>query len=83
VIIISTALQIPAAIFTESFLSFLGLGVAVPMPSLGSLASDARQGLQAYPYQLIFPAVIISLIVLALNLVGDGLRDAFDPKLRK
>ena len=83
VIIISTALQIPSAIFTESFLSFLGLGVAVPMPSLGSLASEARQGMQAYPYQLIFPAVIISLIVLALNLIGDGLRDAFDPKLRK
>ncbi|NLA82152.1 MAG: ABC transporter permease [Clostridiaceae bacterium] len=83
VIIISTALQIPSAIFTESFLSFLGLGVAVPMPSLGSLASDARQGLQAYPLKLVFPAVIISLIVLALNLIGDGLRDAFDPKLRK
>lgn len=83
VIIISTALQIPSAIFTESFLSFLGLGVAVPMPSLGSLASDARQGLQTYPYKLIFPAAIISLIVLSLNLIGDGLRDAFDPKLRK
>ncbi len=83
VIIISTALQIPSAIFTESFLSFLGLGVAVPMPSLGSLASDARQGLQTYPYKLIFPAIIISLIVLTLNLIGDGLRDAFDPKLRK
>lgn len=83
VIIISTALQIPSAIFTESFLSFLGLGVAVPMPSLGSLASDARQGLQTYPFKLIFPAIIISLIVLSLNLIGDGLRDAFDPKLRK
>ena len=83
VIINSTALQNPSAIFTESFLSFLGLGVAVPMPSLGSLASDARQGLQAYPLKLVFPAVIISLIVLALNLIGDGLRDAFDPKLRK
>ncbi|MDD3418040.1 MAG: ABC transporter permease [Eubacteriales bacterium] len=83
VIIISTALQIPSAIFTESFLSFLGLGVAVPMPSLGSLASEARQGLQAYPFKLLYPAVIISLIVLALNLIGDGLRDAFDPKLRK
>ena len=83
VIIISTALQIPSAIFTESFLSFLGLGVAVPMPSLGSLAADARQGLQTYPYKLLFPALIISLIVLSLNLIGDGLRDAFDPKLRK
>ncbi len=83
VIIISTALQIPSAIFTESFLSFLGLGVTVPMPSLGSLASEARQGLQVYPFKLLFPAIIISLIVLALNLIGDGLRDAFDPKLRK
>lgn len=83
VIIISTALQIPSAIFTESFLSFLGLGVAMPMPSLGSLASDAREGLQSYPFKLIFPAIMISLIVLTLNLIGDGLRDAFDPKLRK
>lgn len=83
VIIISTALQIPSAIFTESFLSFLGLGVAVPMPSLGSLASEAREGIQIYPFKLIFPAVMISLIVLTLNLIGDGLRDAFDPKLRK
>ena len=83
VIIISTALQIPSAIFTESFLSFVGLGVQAPMPSLGSLANAAREGLQSYPHKLIFPAVIICLIVLAFNLLGDGLRDAFDPKLRK
>lgn len=83
VIIISTALQIPAAIFTESFLSFVGLGVQAPMPSLGSLANAAREGLQSYPYKLLFPAAIISLIVLSLNLLGDGMRDAFDPKLRK
>ena len=81
VIIISTALQIPNAIFTESYLSFLGLGVNAPMPSLGSLASDALNGITTYTYRLIAPAVVISLIVLSLNLFGDGLRDAFDPKL--
>ncbi len=83
VIIISTALQIPSAIFTESFLSFIGIGVKAPMPSLGSLANAAREGLQSYPYKLIFPALMICLIVLSLNLLGDGLRDAFDPKLRR
>ena len=81
VVIISTALQIPNAIFTESFLSFLGLGVNAPMPSLGSLASDALNGITSYSYRLIFPALVICLIVLSLNLFGDGLRDAFDPKL--
>jgi oligopeptide transport system permease protein len=81
VLIISTALQIPSAIFTESYLSFLGLGVNAPMPSLGSLASDALNGINSYPYRLVIPAIVISLIVLSLNLFGDGLRDAFDPKL--
>ena len=81
VIIISTALQIPNAIFTESFLSFMGLGVNAPMPSLGSLASDALSGITTYTYRLVIPAVAICLIVLSLNLFGDGLRDAFDPKL--
>ena len=81
VVIISTCLQIPSAIFTESYLSFLGLGVNAPMPSLGSLASDALNGMNSYPYRLVIPAIVISLIVLSLNLFGDGLRDAFDPKL--
>lgn len=81
VVIISTALQIPNALFTESYLSFLGLGVNAPMPSLGSLASDALNGITSYPYRLVIPAIVISLIVLSLNLFGDGLRDAFDPKL--
>ena len=81
VIIISTAPQIPSAIFTESYLSFLGLGVNAPMPSLGSLASEALNGVTSYPSRLIIPAIVISLIVLSLNLFGDGLRDAFDPKL--
>lgn len=83
VVVISTALQIPNAIFTESYLSFLGLGVNAPMPSLGSLAAEALNGIHSYPYRLVVPALAISLIVLSLNLFGDGLRDAFDPKLRK
>ena len=82
IIIISACLQIPAAIFTESFLSFLGLGVSAPMPSLGSLASEALNGLFSHPHRLIIPAIAICLIVLSLNLFGDGLRDAFDPKLK-
>ena len=82
VIIITTALQVPSAIFTESYLSFLGLGVSIPMTSLGSLANEARAGLQSYPHRLVIPAIIICLIVLALNLLGDGLRDAFDSKLK-
>lgn len=82
VIIITTALQVPSAIFTESYLSFLGLGVSIPMTSLGSLANEARAGLQSYPHRLVIPAMIICLIVLALNLLGDGLRDAFDSKLK-
>lgn len=83
VIIISVALQIPSAIFTESYLSFLGIGVKVPMPSLGSLANEARAGINSYPLKLVFPSLIICLIVLAFNLLGDGLRDAFDPKLKR
>ena len=82
VIIITAAMQLPSAIFTESFLSFVGMGVSMPMPSLGSLASDARSGLVSYPYLLLFPAASIFLIVLSFNLLGNGLRDAFDPKLR-
>lgn len=81
-LIVTTTLQIPSSIFTESYLSFLGLGVAVPLPSLGSLASDAINGINTYPYLLFIPALLISLIILSFNLLGDGLRDAFDPKLK-
>ena len=81
VIIITTALQVPSAIFTESYLSFLGLGVSAPLTSLGSLANTARGGMQSYPLRLVIPAIAICLIVLTLNLIGDGLRDAFDSKL--
>ena len=81
-LIVTTTLQIPSSIFTESYLSFLGLGVAAPLPSLGSLAADAVNGMQTYPYLLLFPAIMISIIILSFNLLGDGLRDAFDPKMK-
>ena len=81
-LIVTTTLQIPSAIYTESYLSFLGLGVAAPMPSLGSLATDAVKGMNTYPHLLLLPAIIISITILAFNLLGDGLRDAFDPKLK-
>ena len=81
-LIIQTCLQIPSAIFLESFLSYLGLGVSAPMASLGSLCSDAKETFLLFPYRLLFPAILLSLIVLTLNLVGDGLRDALDPRLK-
>ncbi len=81
-LIVTTTLQIPSAIFTESYLSFLGLGVSAPMPSLGSLATDAVKGMNTYPHLLFLPAIIISVTILVFNLLGDGLRDAFDPKLK-
>lgn len=81
-LIVTTTLQIPSSIFTESFLSFLGMGVAVPLPSLGSLASDAINGMITFPHLLFAPCILISLIILSFNLFGDGLRDAFDPKLK-
>ncbi len=80
VILVSASLQVPSAIFTESYLSFVGLGVKVPMPSLGALANAARSGMELYPYKLICPAVMIALIVLSFNLLGDGIRDAIDPR---
>ncbi len=82
-IIVTTSLQIPSSIFTESFLSFLGLGVSAPMPSLGSLAAGAIGGISSYPHRLLAPAIMISIVILAFNLFGDGLRDAFDPKMKK
>lgn len=81
-LIVTTTLQIPSAIFTESFLSFIGIGVQAPMPSLGSMASNAIGGIYSYPHRLFAPAIMISLIILSFNLLGDGLRDAFDPKLK-
>ena len=82
-LVIATCLQIPSAIFLESFLSFLGLGVSIPMTSLGSLCSDALDTITLYPYRLLYPGLILTLLVLSLNLVGDGIRDALDPRLKK
>lgn len=82
-IIVTTSLQIPSAIFLESFLSFLGLGVSAPMTSLGSMASDALGGMYSYPHRLLIPSLILSVMILTLNLFGDGLRDALDPRLKK
>ncbi len=82
-IIVTLTLAIPSAIFNEAFLSFIGLGVSAPMASWGTLASDAMQGYQLFPYQLFFPALAICLTVYAFQLFGDGLSDALDPKMRK
>ena len=82
-LVVTTCLQIPSAIFLESFLSFLGVGVSAPMTSLGSMASEALQGMYSYPYRLFFPAIILSVMILSFNLFGDGLRDALDPRLKK
>lgn len=81
-LVINTCLQVPSAIFTESFLSYLGIGVAAPMASLGSMCSDALTTLSIYPHRLLCPAIILSILVLSLNLIGDGLRDALDPRLK-
>ncbi len=82
-IIVTLTMNIPSAIFTESFLSFIGLGISAPAASWGTLASDALGGLRSYPYQLLLPSLCICLTVLGFNFLGDGLRDALDPKLRK
>ncbi|MCY6482788.1 ABC transporter permease [Clostridium aestuarii] len=82
-ILVTLTLAVPSAIFTESFLSFIGLGISAPQASWGTLVSEAMQGYQLYPYQLFFPAGAICVTILAFNLLGDGLRDALDPKMRK
>ena len=82
-IVVTTCLQIPSAIFLESFLSYLGVGVSAPLPSLGSMATDALSGMYTYTYRLIVPSVILSIMILSFNLFGDGLRDALDPRLKK
>lgn len=82
-IIITMTLAIPEAIFTEAFLSFIGLGVAAPMASWGVLASEGVVSLRSYPFQLFFPAAAISITMLAFNFLGDGLRDALDPRVRR
>ncbi|BBB92654.1 MAG TPA: ABC transporter permease [Methylomusa anaerophila] len=82
-IIVTATLAIPEAIFTEAFLSFIGLGVSAPMASWGVLASEGVTSLRSYPFQLLFPALAISITMLSFNFLGDGLRDALDPRMRK
>ncbi|AIF44761.1 MULTISPECIES: oligopeptide ABC transporter permease [Virgibacillus] len=83
IIIINTMFTIPSAIFFEAFLSFIGLGLVPPEASLGTLINTGFENLRLYPYLLVFPAVLISVIMITFNLIGDGLRDAFDPKMHK
>ena len=82
-IIVAITFDIPGYIFSEAFLSYVGLGVQPPDTSWGALASAAQQNFMFYPYQLFFPSLMIALAMLGFTLLGDGLRDALDPKLRK
>lgn len=82
-IIVTMTLQIPAAIFNESFLSYIGLGVTPPLASWGTMASEGNEAILTAPWRLLFPALLISITIFGFNAVGDGLRDALDPKLRK
>jgi len=83
VIIVAVTFDVPGFIFAEAFLSFLGLGVQSPDTSWGALASAAKQNLMFYPYQLFFPSIMIALTMLSFTMLGDGLRDALDPRLRQ
>lgn len=82
-IIVSTAFLIPNAIFSESFLSFLGIGIQAPMASWGTLANDAIQMMLSQPYQMLFPVLAICLTMFSFNFIGDGLRDALDPRMKR
>jgi oligopeptide transport system permease protein len=82
-ILITATLTIPEAIFSEAFLSYIGLGVSAPMASWGVLASEGATSLRSYPFQLFFPAAAICITMLSFNFIGDGLRDALDPRMRK
>lgn len=82
-IIVTMTMMIPAAVFTEAFLSFIGLGISAPRSSLGTLTSAGAEIMQTYPYQLLVPAFVIAFMMLSFNFLGDGLRDALDPRLRK
>lgn len=82
-LIIMSMFSVPNAIFTEAFLAFVGLGVPAPMASLGSLISDAFKSFTTHPYMIVFPVVVLAVIMLSFNLLADGLRDAFDPKMKE
>ncbi|MDR1570470.1 MAG: ABC transporter permease [Oscillospiraceae bacterium] len=82
-ILVTVTMLIPSAIFMEAFMSFIGIGIAPPMASLGTMCNDATEALRQNPYQLFLPALVICLTMFAFNFVGDGLRDALDPKLKR
>ncbi|TVY09610.1 ABC transporter permease [Paenibacillus cremeus] len=82
-IIVQITFIVPSAIFVEAFLSFIGLGIRVPLASLGSLLSDGANNIRLYPHRVISPTIVFSMILMSFNLLGDGLRDALDPKMRK
>ena len=82
IILVSISFDVPGFIFGEAFLSYLGIGLAPPDTSWGIMASSAQQNFMFYPYQLFFPSLMIALTMLSFTLLGDGLRDAFDPKMR-
>lgn len=82
VVLVSFTFAVPATIFTEAFLSFIGMGVVPPTPSWGSMCNDGIRTMETYPHELLFPALFISITVLAFNLLGDGLRDALDARMR-
>jgi len=82
-ILVAMTMMIPTAVFTESFLSFIGLGISAPQASLGTLANDALDAILTYPFQLFIPSITIAFMMLAFNFFGDGLRSALDPRLRK
>lgn len=83
VIVINAMFTIPSAIFTEAFLSFIGIGMQEPKASLGVLINNGYQVLRNFPHVLIFPAIVIVLIMVCFSILGDGLRDALDPRMRK
>ena len=83
IIIIQTMYTIPSAIFFEAFLSFIGIGITAPETSLGVLLNEGQKNFQFLPYQMWYPAIVLCVLMIAFNLLGDGLRDAFDPKTRR
>lgn len=82
-LIVMSMFSIPNAIFTEAFLAFIGLGVPAPLASLGSLISDAFKSFTTHPYMIVFPVIVLAIIMLSFNMMADGLRDAFDPKMKE
>ena len=83
IVIITLMFTVPSAIFFEAFLSFIGLGIQVPNASLGALISDGASEMRFYPHLLVFPAIVLVILTISFRLLGDGLRDALDPRMRK